>query len=87
MDFEPGLKDPAEVMDASKLTLQQLVIAQLDTKEHDKTAQLNLKLNITSKVNLKFGGKYRHKTRSSVFGSNIVYLPGAALGIPNSPHC
>lgn len=85
MDFEPGLKDPAEVMDASKLTLQQLVIAQLDTKEHDKTAQLNLKLNLTSKVNLKFGGKYRHKTRSSVFGSNIVYLPGAALGIPNSP--
>lgn len=85
MDFDPGLKDPAEVMDASKLTLQQLVISQLDTKEHDRTAQLNFKLNVTSRVNLKFGGKYRHKTRSSVFGSAIVYLPGAALGIPNSP--
>jgi TonB-dependent receptor len=83
--FNAGLKDPAEVMDASKLTLQQLVISQLDTKEHDKTAQLNVKLHVHSRVNVKFGGKFRHKTRSSVFGSAIVYLPGAALGIPNSP--
>ena len=62
LDFQPGLNDPAEVMDASKLTLQQLVISQLDTKEHDKTAQLNFKLNLKSKVNLTFGGKYRHNT-------------------------
>ncbi|WP_089806366.1 TonB-dependent receptor [Chitinophaga sp. YR627] len=85
LHFDAGLKDPSEVMDASKLTLQQLVISQLDTKEHDKTAQLNFKVNVASKVNLKFGGKYRHKDRTSTFGSNIVYLPGAALGIPNSP--
>lgn len=85
LEFQAGLKDQSEVMDASKLTLQQLVISQLDTKEHDKTAQLNFKVNVASKVNLKFGGKYRHKERSSNFGSAIVYLPGAALGIPGSP--
>lgn len=85
MHFDAGLKNTGEVMDASKLTLQQLVIAQLDTKEEDKTAQLNFKVNATAKVNLKFGGKYRHKTRNGMFGSNIVYLPGAALGIPQSP--
>ncbi|MGV3765051.1 MAG: TonB-dependent receptor [Chitinophagaceae bacterium] len=83
--FEAGLNNPAETMDASKLTLQQLVIAQLDTKEQDKTAQFNFKVNASSKVNLKFGGKYRHKYRESTFGSNLVFLPGAALGIPNSP--
>ncbi|WP_315823780.1 TonB-dependent receptor [Paraflavitalea speifideaquila] len=85
LQFNAGLKNSGEVMDPSKLTLQQLVIAQLDTKEEDKTAQLNLKINATSKIILKFGGKYRHKYRESTFGSNMVYLPGAALGIPNSP--
>ncbi|AXY74368.1 TonB-dependent receptor [Paraflavitalea soli] len=85
LHFDAGIKNSGEVMDDSKLTLQQLVIAQLDTKEEDKTAQLNLKVNAGPKVNLKFGGKYRHKYRESTFGSNIVYLPGAALGVPNSP--
>ena len=85
LDFNAGLKNPAEMMDASKLTLQQLVIAQLDTKEEDKTAQFNIKVNTASKVNFKFGGKYRHKYRESTFGSNYVYLPGAALGVPNAP--
>lgn len=74
MHFDPGIRDPKEVMDPSKLTLRQLVIAQLDTKEEDKTAQLNIKVNASEKVNLKFGAKYRHKDRSGVFGSNIVYV-------------
>jgi len=85
LHFDAGLTNPAETIDATKLTLQQLVIAQLDTKEEDKTAQLNFKVNASRKVNLKFGGKYRHKDRSGMYGSNIVYLPGASLGIPNSP--
>lgn len=85
LHFDAGLKNPSEVMDPSKLTLQQLVIAQLDTKEEDKTAQLNVKINASSRVNLKFGAKYRHKDRAGMYGSNIVYLPGAALGIPKSP--
>jgi TonB-dependent receptor len=85
LHFDAGLKNNAEVMDPSKLTLQQLVIAQLDTKEEDKTAQVNFKVNASSRVNLKFGGKYRHKNREGMYGSNIVYLPGAALGIPKSP--
>jgi TonB-dependent receptor len=85
LHFDAGVKNSAELMDDSKLSLQQLVIAQLNTKEEDKTAQLNLKVNATAKVNLKFGGKYRHKYRESTFGSNLVYLPGAALGVPNSP--
>ncbi|MGO4288384.1 TonB-dependent receptor [Chitinophaga sp. RAB17] len=85
LHFDAGIKNPTEVMDPAKLTLQQLVIAQLDTKEEDKTAQLNFKVNASSRVNLKFGAKYRHKDRSGMYGSNIVYLPGAALGIPKSP--
>lgn len=83
--FDPGLRDKSEVMDASKLLLQQLVIAQLDTREEDKTAQLNFRYNLNSKVHLKAGVKYRHKDRSGMYGSSIVYLAGASLGIPQSP--
>ena len=85
LEFSAGLQDPSEVMDAGKLTLQQLVISQLDTKEHDRTFQVNVKVEPTSKIKLKAGGKYRTKARRSAFGSNFVYLPGAALGIPGSP--
>lgn len=85
LHFDAGVKDKSEIMDPSKLTLQQLVIAQLDTEEKDKTAQINLKVSPTSKFGIKFGGKYRHKNRDSKFNSSLVYLPGAALGIPNSP--
>jgi TonB-dependent receptor len=83
--FDAGVKNTAEVMDPTQLTLQQLVIAQLDTEEEDKTAQFNVKINVSSKLNLKFGGKYRHKYRESQMNSSLVYLPGAALGIPGSP--
>ncbi|MEJ6979089.1 TonB-dependent receptor [Pedobacter sp. P351] len=78
--FDAGLKNPSEVMDDSKLMLQQLVIAQLDTKEEDRTAQINTKINVSSTLNLKFGGKYRHKFRRNTYGSNLVFAPGT-----NSP--
>ncbi|MEN2399103.1 TonB-dependent receptor [Flavobacterium sp. MC2016-06] len=83
--FETGLTNSSEVMDPSKLLLSQLVIAQLDNSERDQIGQLNLKVEASSKVNFKFGAKYRHKDRTSTYGSNFVYLPGAAVGVPNSP--
>ncbi len=85
MYFLSGVKDPNEVMDPNKLTLQQSVIAQLNNTEEDKIGRLNFSVDATSKIKFKFGGKYRHKTRESFYGSNIVYMPGAALGVPNSP--
>ncbi|MBL0738720.1 TonB-dependent receptor [Flavobacterium sp. GN10] len=84
-NFETGLANPNEVMDPSKLLLNQLVIAQLDNSERDQIGQINLKVEASSKVNLKFGAKYRHKDRTSTYGSNFVYMPAAALGVPNSP--
>ncbi len=83
--FEAGLSNPAETMAPNKLLLQQLVISQLDNQEHDRIGQLNIKVNASSRVNFKFGGKFRHKYRESTFGSNRVYMPGAALGVPNAP--
>lgn len=85
MDFVSGVKDPNEVISADKLSLQQLVIAQLDNSEHDQIGQLNLKIDASSRVRFKIGGKYRHKYRESTYGSNIVYMPGAALGVPDAP--
>ncbi|MFA6060468.1 MAG: TonB-dependent receptor [Taibaiella sp.] len=85
MDFVSGVSDPNETMSADKLLLSQLVIAQLDNSEHDQVGQLNLKIDASSKVRFKVGGKYRHKYRESTYGSSIVYMPGAALGVPNAP--
>ena len=85
LDFTSGVADPNEAMSPDKLLLNQLVIAQLDNSEHDQVGQLNFNINASSKVRFKVGGKYRHKYRESTYGSNIVYLPGAALGVPNSP--
>ncbi|MDP5201893.1 TonB-dependent receptor [Flavobacterium sp. DG2-3] len=84
-NFETGIANPNEVMDPSKLLLNQLVIAQLNNSERDQIGQINLKVEASSKVNLKFGAKYRHKDRTNTYGSNYVYLPAAAVGIPNSP--
>ncbi len=85
MHFDAGLNDPTETMNPEKLLLQQLVIAQLDNSERDRNAQLNAKVNASAKISFKFGGKYRHKYRESTYGSNLPFLPGAAMGIPNSP--
>lgn len=85
MSFEDGIKDPNEVMNPNKLTLQQLVIAQLNNSENDKIARLNFNVEASSKIKFKFGGKYRHKERESTYGSNIAYVPGALLGVPNAP--
>jgi TonB-dependent receptor len=84
-NFEPGISDPAETMSADKLLLTQTVIAQLDNNEDDQIAQVNLRIEASSKVKFKVGAKYRHKDRVSTYGSNFVYLPAAALGIPSSP--
>ncbi len=84
-NFASGVSDPGEVMSADKLLLSQLVISKLDNSEHDQVGQLNLKIEASPKVHFKLGGKYRHKERESSYGATTVYLPGAALGVPNAP--
>ncbi|UYQ91931.1 TonB-dependent receptor [Chitinophaga horti] len=85
MHFNANLTNPAEIMDPTKLTLQQMVISKLDTEEHDQVAQLNFKLAVNSKLSFKAGAKYRHKERTGNYGANKVYISNAALGVPNSP--
>lgn len=84
-DYSFDVKDPAEVMNPNKLLLSQLVIAKLDNKERDRIARANVKFDLNENIILKAGAKYRTKDRNSTYGYNAVYLPGAALGIPNSP--
>ncbi len=74
LDFEAGVNDAAEVMNPEKLLLSQLVISQLDTKEHDRTFQMNLKIEPNAGLKFKAGGKFRTKDRNSMMGSNFVYI-------------
>lgn len=73
LSFDAGLTNPAEVMDPTKLTLQQLVIMQLDNKEKDKVFQANLKFETSPKLRFKMGAKFRTKDRHSTYGSMSVY--------------
>lgn len=85
MNYGSDTANPDEVMRADKLLLSQLVIAKLDNNERDKIARLNVKYDLDSNITFKIGAKYREKYRNSTYGYNAVYLPGASLGIPNSP--
>ncbi|OCK50098.1 TonB-dependent receptor [Chryseobacterium sp. CBo1] len=85
LDYNSDTANPNETMNANKLLLSQLVIAKLDNNERDKIARFNLKYDVNSNIILKIGAKYREKDRNSTYGYNAVYLPNAALGVPNSP--
>lgn len=85
MLFNPALADPNEKMDPSKLTLQQLVIYNLDTEERDNNLQVNLTYQKSNSLKFKVGMKYRDKFRNTRFGATNVWVPNAALGISNSP--
>lgn len=83
--FDPMLNDASEKMDPAKLTLQQLVIYGLNTKEADKNFQVNFTHETSSQLKLKAGLKFRTKIRDAAFGTTAVWVPNAALGVPNSP--
>lgn len=83
-NIDPKLTNPNDVMDANKLNLQQLVIYQLDQKDRDKIGQINFNYDATAKFVIKAGSKLRFKNYEGE-QTPLVYLPGAALGIPGSP--
>ncbi|MFV5688125.1 TonB-dependent receptor [Flavobacterium sp. ZT3R25] len=82
--IDPKLTNPNDVMDPTKLTLQQLVIYQLDQRDKDQIGQLNLTYDATDKLSIKAGSKLKFKNYSGE-QTPLAYLPGAALGIPGSP--
>jgi len=85
MDYSSDITNQNDRLSADKLLLSQLVIAKLDNNERDKIARVNLKYDVNPNISIKVGAKYRDKDRTSTYGYNTVYLPGASLGIPNSP--
>lgn len=85
LNIQPALTNAtADVLDPSKLLLQQLILYKLNQKEKDKVFQLDFTTQLSDKFTLKYGGKLRSKNR---FGeaTPMVFIPSAALGVPNSP--
>ena len=84
LNIQPALTNAADILDPTKLLLQQLVVFELDQHEHDKVGQLDFTLNANDKLTFKVGGKYRTKER---FGESTpnVFLPALALRVPNAP--
>jgi TonB-dependent receptor len=82
--IDPKLTNPNDVLDPKKLTLNQLVIFQVDQRDKDQAGQLNFIYDANDKLSLKAGSKLKFKNYSGE-QTPLVYLPGAALGIPGSP--
>jgi TonB-dependent receptor len=68
----------------SQLKLARLVLMRIINIEEDRTVQANLSLDLSERLTLKVGGKFRNKQKSYQM-LNRVYMPNAALGIPNAP--
>lgn len=83
-NVNPGLTNPNDVMNPDRLFLTQLIIFKLDQRETDNVGQINLNYEANNKLNLKFGLKYRNKDFNNAL-TPLVFLPGAALGLPGSP--
>ncbi len=83
LQVDPKLTNPADVIDPTKLRLQQMIIFQLDQRDYDKVATINNQIDISKKFQLRFGGKYRNKTFSGG-QTPLAYLAQSSLGIPNT---
>lgn len=83
-NINPNLTDANDYMDPTRLQLTQLVITQLDQKDRDKIAQINLNCDTNKNLSIKTGAKVKLKDYTGQ-QTPLVYLPGAALGIPGSP--
>ncbi len=73
LKFVPGLKNSNEIIDPNKMVLNSLAIVQLDNKENDKTVQINIKNDVSDKLIVKGGLKFRSKFRNSTLGSFFFY--------------
>ncbi len=85
LNIQPYLTNPTEdVLNPSKLLLQQLVVFELNQSERDQVGQLDFTINAADKLTLKVGGKYRTKARFGEQTAN-VFLPALLLRVPNAP--
>ncbi|WPR75907.1 TonB-dependent receptor [Algoriphagus sp. NG3] len=83
LNFDPQLTNENDFLDPSRLSLQQLIIYQIDQRDRDNVGQMDFTWDKDSKLTLKAGGKFRFKKNEGM-NTPQVFLPNAALGIPNS---
>ncbi|WP_188219323.1 TonB-dependent receptor [Flavobacterium pokkalii] len=83
-NIDPKLTNSNDYLDPSRLQLTQLVIYQLNNYDKDNMGQFNFTYNSDSNFTIKTGAKAKFKDYSGMM-TPLAYLPGASLGIPNSP--
>ncbi|MDR1562907.1 MAG: TonB-dependent receptor [Dysgonamonadaceae bacterium] len=67
-----------------QLMLSRLVLMRIINIEEDRTAQANISFDLSERLTVKAGGKFRNKQKDYRM-LNRIYMPNAAIGIPNSP--
>lgn len=81
--LDPKVTNANDYLDPTRLQLTQLVIYQMNQKDRDKIAQFNMTYNPSSQLTIKMGAKGKLKRYAGQL-TPLVFLPGAALGIPGS---
>lgn len=84
LNYTDQLTNSEDYLNPEKLTLQQMVIYQINQRDRDKVGQMDFTWDANSRLSLKAGGKFRFKKNESEM-TPLVYLPMAALGIPGAP--
>ncbi|QDH79690.1 TonB-dependent receptor [Echinicola soli] len=83
LNFDPELTNENDFLDPNKLTLQQLIIYQIDQRDRDNVGQMNFTWDVNPVFTLKAGGKFRFK-KNEAQQTPLVFLPNALLGIPGA---
>ncbi|MEL4306851.1 TonB-dependent receptor [Joostella sp. CR20] len=91
-DAPDGIGDTGDVilphvttaLDPSMMNLNQIILSQNNNEERDYRGQFDITNTISSSLTLKGGFKYVNKYKK-VDRKVLVWMPTAALGIPNSP--
>ncbi|MDR7131787.1 TonB-dependent receptor [Algoriphagus sp. 4150] len=83
LNFDPQLSNENDFLDPTRLSLQQMIIYQIDQRDRDRVGQVDFTWDASSKFSLKAGGKFRFKKNEGM-NTPLAFLANASLGIPNS---
>jgi len=80
-NIQPNMANP---LSPDQLFIENLLNFEQSSEEQDYIGQLDVEHEASDKLTLKFGGKFRSKTRSEA-SPLTIFVPGALVGVPDSP--
>lgn len=80
-NIQPNMANP---LSPDQIFIETLLNFEQSSEEEDFIGQIDFEHESSDKLKLKFGGKFRSKTRSEA-SPLTIFVPGALVGVPDSP--